>query len=246
MDFELFKSIIDESAYYGPRSFSLHLFGEPLLYPKWQEAIEYIKKKNKRNTVLFTSNGTLFERYVDRLIKSDVDRVLWSWRPEAKWSESTQEKLKKWKAFTVRIIEEVTPKEAKEEFLKWPRVEQRSLHNYGGKINTSNFIVKDDRLTPENMRWSCYHLFYAPAVSWDGDILICCADPKKESTIGKFPEVSIAHVWQSSVIKRLREEQLNGKYTGICEKCDIWKQYKNIFWGHEYPVKGDSEIQQID
>ena len=34
MGFRLFCDIVDECSKYGPRSFSLHLFGEPLLYPQ--------------------------------------------------------------------------------------------------------------------------------------------------------------------------------------------------------------------
>ena len=49
MDFNLFTAIVDECSKYGPRSFSLHLFGEPLLYPKITQAIEYIKTKNRKN-----------------------------------------------------------------------------------------------------------------------------------------------------------------------------------------------------
>ena len=90
MDFGLFRSIIDEATHYGPRSFSLHLFGEPLLYPRIWDSIDYIKKKNKHHTVLLTSNGTLFERYITELTSSRVDKVIWSWRPEAKFSEALQ------------------------------------------------------------------------------------------------------------------------------------------------------------
>jgi len=60
MGFDIFKAIIDEATRYGARSFSLHLFGEPLLYSKWFEAIRYIKSANRKHTVLFTTNGTLF------------------------------------------------------------------------------------------------------------------------------------------------------------------------------------------
>src|SRR5258708_3002683 len=57
IDFKLFKTIVDECSQYGPRSFSLHLFGEPLLYPFILDAIQYIKIKNRRHTILLTTNG---------------------------------------------------------------------------------------------------------------------------------------------------------------------------------------------
>ena len=114
MDFELFKDIAREASGYGKRSFSLHLFGEPLLYAHVIEAIAYLKKLNPHNTVLLTTNGTLLNRMVDGLIEVQVDQILWSWRPEAKFTPETKEKLRRWGKFRVRFIKEVTPPEAYE------------------------------------------------------------------------------------------------------------------------------------
>ena len=58
MEFGLFQALIDEATTYGRRSFSLHLFGEPLLYPRWREAVAYIKRCHPQHTVLLTTNGT--------------------------------------------------------------------------------------------------------------------------------------------------------------------------------------------
>lgn len=230
MDFNLFKSIIDEASHYGPRSFSLHLFGEPLLYPKWREAIRYIKEKNKRNTVLFTSNGTLFERTIDDLLISGVDKVLWTYRPEAKWSEETIKKLKKWNAFTVRLISEVTPPEIYKEFSKWPRVETRRLHNYGGEIKLISSKLTSSVTSIK--RWPCYHLWLAPAVAWNGNLLICCADSHQKEVRGHFPEKSVSNMWQE--LKAIRQSHLSGKYEGICRECDVWKQYPDIFFKFQH------------
>src|SRR3990167_1255983 len=104
MDFGLFIKIIDEASQYGARSFSLHLFGEPMLYDHWIEAITYIKRKNKRHTVLLTTNGTKINEYVDILTKLPIDKCLWTCRTEAKFTSRTKNKLRKWKPFTVRYI----------------------------------------------------------------------------------------------------------------------------------------------
>lgn len=234
MDFNLFRSIIDEATHYGPRSFSLHLFGEPLLYPHVWESINYIKKKNKRHTILLTSNGTLFERFADPLFSSRVDKVIWSWRPEAKFSPEFKERLKRWGKLSVRLIKEVVPKEEMEYWSKWPSVEIRSLHNYGGNIDVKNWIspvVKTDTKS-QDKRWPCYHLFYAPAVAWNGNILICCSDPHQKEIMGKFPKTRISEAWKN--MDKVRKAHLEGKYEGICANCDVWKSYPNAFFGHEY------------
>lgn len=237
MAFPLFKQIVDEAATYGPRSFSLHLFGEPLLYPNWREAIAYIKRKNRRNTVLLTSNGTLFNRYVGDLVNSGVDKLIWSWRPEAKFTEETKRKLKAWKPFTVRLIADVVPKEAFEEWSQWPRVEVRTLHNYGSNIDITKWQKNGDAensssqtSAPQSSRWPCYHLWLAPAVAWNGDILMCCSDPHRKEVLGRYPQDSLTKVWTGVRLNAIRESHLRGQYGGICAGCDVWKSYPDIFF----------------
>jgi MoaA/NifB/PqqE/SkfB family radical SAM enzyme len=224
MDYGLFKSIIDEGSHYGPRSFSLHLFGEPLLYPKVWEAIEYIKKKNKRNTVLLTSNGTLFERFIDNLLSSGIDKLIWSWRPEPKFSDRTVERLRKWGKMTVRLIEEAVPKEEMRRWESWPRVEKRSLHNYGGNVDIAKFGAK----STDGQRYPCYHLWLAPAVSWSGNFLMCCSDPHQREIFGDINRESIHDSWKR--LDAVRSSHMRGEYSGICKNCDVWKSYPDLFF----------------
>ena len=225
MDFNLFKSIVDEATHYGPRSFSLHLFGEPLLYPKIWEAIRYIKKKNKHHTVLLTSNGTLFERYADELTSSGIDKLIWSWRPEAKFSEILKERLRKWGKLTVRLLKEVVPKEEMDYWEKWPSVEVKGIHNYGGNISLEKFGAKD---TGGN-RYPCYHLWLAPAVSWNGNLLICCNDPHQKEVIGNLKNMTVSEGWKK--LEGIRKAHLEGKYDGICRDCNVWQRFPDLFFG---------------
>ena len=228
MDWETFQEIIDEASWYGSRSFSLHLFGEPMLYPRWFEAVRYIKSRNERHTVLFTTNGTMLEKgdNLSKLIDSGVDKVLWSWRPEVTFSEDTKRRLRSWGKFTVRIIEELTPNAAREEWKDWPSLEKRKLHNYGGEIDLSKFGAE----STAGKRYPCYHLWYAPAVSWNGDLLICCSDPHKKEVIGNYEDMTITEAWNSEKMNKIRNSHLEGKYEGICKTCDVWKSYPDGFF----------------
>lgn len=237
MDYGLFTGIIDEASRFGSRSFSLHLFGEPLLYPRIVEAIEYIKRKRRDHTILLTTNGTLLNRYVDDLIRLGVDKLIWSWRPEAKFSDETKSKLRKWDRFTVRLIKETAPKEAVEEWSTWPKVEIRGLHNYGSNIDITKWQENGDAAKSLSQssetapsRWPCYHLWLAPAVAWNGEILICCSDPHRKEVLGRFPQDSIQKAWTGARLKSIRESHLEGKYGGICENCDVYKSYPDIFF----------------
>lgn len=85
MDFELFKKIINEANQYGPRTFCLHLFGEPLLAPKFIDEIFYIKKINPKNSIVLTTNGTLLnEKIAKAMIQAPVDKIAISFIAAAK------------------------------------------------------------------------------------------------------------------------------------------------------------------
>ena len=227
MDYGLFKSIIDECNHYGARSFSLHLFGEPLLYPHIMDAINYIKTKNKRNTILLTTNGTVLNKFAQRLLESRVDRIIWSWRElPVPFSDSTIKVLKK--IGMVRILIEETPKEEFEKWSKFPRVEVKSLHNYGGNIDVSNWGLDDNKLLE---RYPCYHLWLAPAIRWNGEIVECCNIPRAgEYILAKYGERTLADVWRGKSIQELRESHMKGVYPGACSNCNSWQAYPNIFF----------------
>jgi len=230
MDFRLFQMVIDEASTYGARSFSLHLFGEPLLYPRILDAIDYIKRKNKRHTVLLTTNGTLLNRYADDLIRLKVDKIIWSWRPEAKFKEETLQKLRRSGLFTVRLIKETVPKEEFERWKTWPKVEIRGLHNYGANVDLTKFQVP---VVQTDTRWPCYHLWLAPAIAWNGNLLMCCSDPHQKEIRGRFSETSVSEMWQA--LNGVRQAHLRGEYSGICKNCDVWKQYPDIFFKFQRP-----------
>ncbi len=232
MELELFKTIVEEASHYGPRSFSLHLFGEPLLWPHILEGIEYIKKCNRRNMVLLTTNGTHLNRFAPELVRLGVDEIIWSWRTEAKFKEETRnllhrETLRGKTVFRVRILKEVTPQEEIERWSGWPKVVIRSLHNYGGNIETDEYNVP-----VAGKRHGCYHLWFAPAIAWNGNILICCADPHQRSTIGNIQTMTMAQAWKK--MNAIREDHLARKYNGICKDCDVWKNYPDLFYSWQY------------
>ena len=230
MDFQMFKEIINECSQYGARSFSLHLFGEPLLYPKIMEAISYIKAKNKRHTILLTTNGTVLNKFARRLLESRVDRIIWSWRRlPTEFSSETMEVLKR--IGMVRILIEETPKEEFERWSKFPRVEVKHLHNYGGQIDTTKWGLESSN----GDRYPCYHLWLAPAIRWNGDVTICCNDPKGSERVGSYGKdgFSIGTYWTGNHLARLRTSHMNNEVKGLCVGCNSYKAYPDIFFNFQ-------------
>ena len=228
MDFELFKSIIDECKKYGPRSFSLHLFGEPLLYPKIIESIAYIKRANKRNTVLLTTNGTILNKFASEILKVKCDRVIWSYRRN-NFNGDSIDLLRR--IGLIRILIEETPKDEFERWSKFPRVEIKHLHNYGGNINVKKWGL-DDAIQSEF--YPCYHLWLAPAIRWNGDITICCNDPNGRESVGRYGiDTNIGSYWKSDRLYDIRASHLALKPKGICVGCTSYKAYPDIFFEHQ-------------
>lgn len=215
MRFEMFKGIVDEATRYGACSFSLHLFGEPLLWPYIIDGIKYIKRRNRSHTILLTTNGTRLKAFKGKL--QEVGRIIWTYRPNVEIPEEFKKKT------VVRIIEGETPEEGQERYKSWKK-EIRRKHNYGGEISLSSNVQNVEK------RWACYHLWFAPAVDANGNILLCCADPKKRMKLGKFPDVSISQAWQSQKLKALRREQRKGNFMSTCKNCDVWKEFPNIWF----------------
>ena len=226
MQFEMFKEIINEASMYGPRSFSLHLFGEPLLYPHIIEAINYIKSKNKRHTILLTTNGTVLNKFARRLLESGVDRIIWSWRKlPSEFSSETMEVLKR--IGMVRLLIEETPKEEFEKWSKFPRVEIKHLHNYGGNIDVKKWGITEEFIQE---RYPCYHLWLAPAVRWNGEITFCCNVPELgKEVLGTYGQDTIGSVWRGRSLEAIRNEHKKKVYNGACKNCSSWQAYPSIF-----------------
>lgn len=255
MSFDLAKKIIDEANNYGSRTFSLHLFGEPLLSPNFTEIIKYIKRSNKKNTILLTTNGTLLTKNkAEEIIDAGVDKISISFPSTIKDNYKKITTLDQLEAVEKNILGLVELKKihrtikpqiyvrmimsdinkGEEELFKnkWQNknvnIEVKSLHNYGGYTPSSNARQKK---ISQIKRYACYHLWFSPAIHWNGDISICCNDWGRETLLGNANQQTIHEIWNSEKIKTYRKYHLEGAYgkVPLCGKCDVWSTYEDIF-----------------
>lgn len=254
MNFELFKKIVDEAKKYGPRTFCLHLFGEPLLAPRFIDEVYYIKQANPKNSIVLTTNGTLLnEKIAEAMIKAPVDKIAVSFMSaqKEKYAELTgldfmlqvEENVKKLidlkgknksikPKIIIRLILEEHNQEKVEIFKnKWRDkkviVEIRQAHNYGGNVKFGK--IRDKKI---NKRWPCYHFWLSPAIHWNGDFSVCCNDYARQAVLGNIKNQTINELWNSSSMLEFRAAQLkrNFKTPVICENCNVWTIYHNIFF----------------
>ncbi len=252
MDFVIFQKIVDEAKLYGPRSFCLHLFGEPLLAPNIIEMMRYIKEANPANTILLTTNGALLDqKKAEALVKYQVDKIAISFSsPEQKTyfdkvgvdklAEVEQNinqliKIKQDKKstkpliFVRMIVGKDTTSQAKDFLNKWKGkkviAELREMHNYGGNVDVSN-------VKPAKKRYPCYHLWLSPAIHWNGDVSICCDDYARKALLGNTKNQSLHEIWTGPKLNHYRKLHLQGQYDQmpVCGDCDVWNIYSDLFF----------------
>jgi len=74
LDVPTLKKIINNVSPFKP---TITLFGgEPLLYTCWEEVVSYIKRKGLRCNMI--TNGTLLDRYVDKIVATGLDEIILS------------------------------------------------------------------------------------------------------------------------------------------------------------------------
>ncbi len=204
MTFEIFSKIVFESMEYGPRSFSLHGFGEPTLDKDLRLKMEMIKTANKKNNVILTTNGVIINNDAYDL----ADKIIITYRPPYDLT-----KYKKWKhKIMIRNFTDVPVPGT------W-KCETKEYHNFGGNVQSN---IKTSH------RYPCYHLWLSPMIAWNGDMLLCCNMPNHEIKLGNINEHSIMEMWRGPATQEYREQQLRGIYVNPCNKCNCWQNYKRV------------------
>lgn len=246
MPLGLASRVVEECGHYGPTSFSLHLYGEPLLSPNLENVIKIIKQVNPKNVILLTTNGSLLIPEICKmLVKHQVDVVYVSIPSlevmryfemtgcKGVWGDvvgkmtgllELRENNHKPKVIA-RVFEEV----GNGHNMIVPlcdRMDFRKYHNFGGN-NTKHTQYK------LNNRYPCYHPWFTLAVTYNGDVNVCCSDYYGQLFYGNlYQNNSLAKIWKSKGIQSLREIHLKNKLQGWgkCANCDVWNVKPDIFY----------------
>lgn len=266
MDVEIFKKIINEATGFGVKNFSLHMLGEPLLHPKIIDMVKYIKQANNHHSILLTTNGyflnkikaqALLENKVDKVaisvfsLKEEVNKKITGKGDISAIIENIKvmSQLKKeMHAYTQIYIRMIVDEYNETEIPQFKEIakdlgiktEIRYTGNFGG-------IIKENYTDNKHLikkRYPCYHLWFSPAVTWDGKIVICCVDWKYSEVLGDIRETNLATVWQGNRMKQLRTHHLKGEYhkIPICAGCNVWSTYPDIFFNKQ---KADAQTFPI-
>ncbi|MBU1125903.1 MAG: radical SAM protein [Candidatus Omnitrophica bacterium] len=259
IEWPLLQKIIDESLQFGPRHFILYKDGEPLLHPRIVDMVRAVKSAHSGNTVYISTNGMLLDDKMSRaLIEAGLDQIQISLdaidpdtyrkvrggeleRLEENVRTFIQNRGSRVKpVVTLQIIKMHETQREIERFIRtWKkfRVEciVSTFHSWGG--------VKDNvslREAASGHRYPCGELWFAPAISWEGKVSICCVDWNEQEVLGDLKEQSFSRIWQGEKIRRYRQYHLTGEYQKIalCDKCTFWSERPNFWFSWQYKRSG--------
>jgi len=224
MSDDLFHKIIKDGKDMGVRQYSPFFMGEPFIFPKIWEWLDYMEKEGVQ--VALYTNGEYVD--VERLIKYKNIRYL-DFSINAA-TEETHAKIMRGPRFTTvkKNFEEARKKarflvrasfvatsdnvhevqKFKETFKK---VEICGFSNWTG--------AKHDPLERKGKRIPCWVLFHQMMVLWDGRVVPCCSDFDGKQVLGDANKQTLEEIWDNSKWMREKHRKLEFDIP-VCKDCN--------------------------
>ncbi len=247
MKLTTFKKIIDEGVKKGLRAINLNNFGESFYNKNLVQMIEYAKSKGVLDIMLHTNGTVMNEELAEQIIKSGLDRIIFSLdsitkeiyekiRINAKF-EDTVEKVKTFYRIREKLhaykpvirISMVRMKENDHEAKDF----ENFWGSYADEITYTDYRNQDgldkvDRYTKtrkENKSYACPALWQRMTINATGEVTACCRDAGKRLTLGNFDEnisSSLTDIWNGKKLEESRNLHQNKKAYLIdaCNGCD--------------------------
>ncbi len=246
---DLFKKIIDEGSKKGLCSIKLNWRGEPLLHPKIVEMVGYAKKKGIID-VQFNTNGQLLDkRKVDGFIKIGIDRIILSIDGASK---ETYEKIRKGGSYPKLLKNvEYLIKRKKELSSVKPFIRVQMVVTKENRHEVDKFVkfwtpkvdevftnpeieYRNNKPATENVkvlgRKPCSQLWQRLAISYDGQVMMCCGDWRMKNILEDVNKQSISSIWHGKKLNHIRKLHKNLKHYLVlaCKDCFELEGYKVV------------------
>ncbi len=250
MKISLFKKIIDDLKGKKIIYLTLHKDGEPFLHKQIFEMISYVK--TELTTYLnVTTNGLLLDKTkIQNILDTGLDDISFSvdaFHPE------TYKKIRRTDALNM-LIENINTlislrKGKRKPFIRLRFTIMKDNVNevdkfkkyWQGKVDhlsfdpyhtwSGNFTNRSatNYLIPK--RYPCSFLWYTFSISYTGIVTPCCVDYKCAYPLGDLNKESIAQIWSSERLKKLRSAHIYSNYSEIelCKDCTYWTQQVDIY-----------------
>ena len=244
MDWDLYRSIVDQSIALGIRRYSAYLMNEPMLDQELPQRVAYISARIKKpQYVKVTSHGGLLtERMARGLLDAGLSKLKIS--VQSLNTQTYREIMGLDLDKTLRNIErflelknqggyklprlEIVMVDSIRTHAEIPRIRQywrerdinlyiEPVENRADQHNIRDTAVSVKKLTA--FSW-CRRLIEQVYVLYDGRLLQCCADWEQRNVMGNLTRQSLADIWHGQRYSDYRQRFAAGDLKGmICICC---------------------------
>ena len=248
MSIEIFHRIIDEAAEHFVRRISPYLMNEPLMDRDLFDKVRYINKKTPDCKVVITSNGHfLTPPMVEKILElgSGIHELYISFQGiEKEAYEKTMRgnmNFERTLANVDHLIEAQSrrglerPKlwitmvdtsliDARKAVAYWRSrgvaSKYTTLENRGGNIRNAEAFSKTRAMANYT---TCTRLFKQAYIMFNGDLVLCCVDYRREQVLGNITQSSVYEVWNGPVAREIRRRYLAQEFgqLPLCGACKI-------------------------
>lgn len=244
MDLDLFKQLIDEAKGYT-NLIGLELWGDSILHPKFDEAVNYMATKGILSQIS-TNPVNLNDKIIKKIVNSKLDILVLSLDgiddktykhfrgPYADYTKAELMIGKLLKAkkgskpfITIRMLNMPGLGEHFNEFKKkWslPGIDQIKLGPFCSQGNTIKNGGKD---------WIndcvCFRPWEGVYIMWDGRVTNCIFDLNGDVIFGDVNKESIIEIWNNEKMQDFRLQCINNKFDNkLCRNCNEHLPKKNL------------------
>ncbi len=239
---ELYERILDECAGEpGLRRIEPFLMNEPFMDKRMVELIARTKQQVNHALVTLTTNGaSLAPKVIDRLIQSGLDAVWFSFNganPETyeKIMGISYAKVKRnidyllsvrpptLQVFINMIETEPMAPEIEQNISYWRtrgvQAGSSPLVNRAG--NVENFEELDYMPLSDKPVRTCELPFYKMYITYNGDVVSCCMDWRRQVVLGNITERGIRDIWNGPEYRRFRRLHIERQEATVdlCSAC---------------------------
>jgi molybdenum cofactor biosynthesis enzyme MoaA len=244
MDWDLYRSIVDQSVALGIHRYSVYLMNEPMMDHELPQRVEYVSVRIKKpQYVKVTSHGGLLtERMARGLLDSGLNKLKIS--VQSLNPETYRDIMGLDLSVTLRNIDRLLDLKNKGGY-KLPRLEIvmvdsiqthdeiPAIKRYWKDRDIKLYIEPvENRADQRNIRESAKSADKLKAFSWcrrlmeqiyilyDGRMVQCCADWEQRSVMGDLTRNSLAEIWHGERYSNYRRRFIAGDVKGmICGCC---------------------------
>jgi sulfatase maturation enzyme AslB (radical SAM superfamily) len=217
-------------------------WGEPLLYPFFDQAVTMIKEALPKAKVKIFTNGILIHEHLSSLLK--LDEITVSLNHDSKETYLQYNKVDKYNQVSTGILELLNVKGNSNpavsiQLLKTPESNLVKFKKQWQPImNKNDFVIsqplESQAIIPHEF-YPCYDAKTLLMVTLEGDAYCCCrswtAGKSSNVYIGNLLRDTMATILSSYKLKQVQNTQQYGEHSKLtpCNKCDIWVKNKNQY-----------------